>query len=94
MRLLGLCVLGDNDQATRLGLEDMVTTGNKMIRNNYHFVKECVELGDIDIRRVPTELNPADPLTKPLSRQYCERLLPVLTGTGNHLPDLPAPARL
>ena len=89
-----VCVLGDNDQATRLGLEDMVTTGNKMIRNNYHFVKECVELGDIDIRRVPTELNPADPLTKPLSRQHCERLLPVLTGTGNHLPDLPAPARL
>lgn len=88
------CVLGDNDQATRLGLEDMVTTGNKMIRNNYHFVKECVELGDIDIRRVPTELNPADPLTKPLSRQFCERLLPVLTGCGNHLPDLPPPARL
>ena len=44
--------LGDNDQATRLSHEDIVTSGNRMIRNNYHFVKECVEEGDIDTRRV------------------------------------------
>ena len=31
--------LGDNDQATRLSYEDIVTSGNRMIRNNYHFVK-------------------------------------------------------
>ena len=30
--------LGDNDQATRLSYEDIVTSGNRMIRNNYHFV--------------------------------------------------------
>jgi hypothetical protein len=64
-----------------------------MIRNNYHFVKECIEEGDVDTRRVDTLDNPADPLTKPLNRQYCERLLPAMTGTGNGLPEL-APARL
>jgi len=82
---------GDNDQATRLAREALVTAGNRMIRNNYHFIKECVEEGDIDTRRVDMLDNPADPLTKPLSPQYCERLLPVMTGTGNGLPELPPP---
>ena len=86
--------LGDNDQATRLSHEDIVTSGNRMIRNNYHFVKECVEEGDIDTRRVDTLENIADPMTKALSRQYCERLLPVLTGNGDGLPELPQPAKL
>ena len=86
--------LGDNDQATRLSYEDIVTSGNRMIRNNYHFVKECVEEGDIDTRRVDTLENIADPMTKALSRQYCERLLPVLTGNGDGLPELPQPAKL
>ena len=86
--------LGDNDQATRLSYEDIVTSGNRMIRNNYHFVKECVEAGDIDTRRVDTLENIADPMTKALSRQYCERLLPILTGNGDGLPELPQPAKL
>ena len=86
--------LGDNDQATRLSYEDIVTSGNRMIRNNYHFVKECVEEGDIDTRRVDTLDNIADPLTKALSRQYCERLLPGLTGNGNGLPELPEATKL
>ena len=61
---------------------------------NYHFVKECVEEGDIDTRRVDTLENIADPMTKALSRQYCERLLPILTGNGDGLPELPPPAKL
>lgn len=85
--------LGDNDQATRLSREDMFTSGNRMIRNNYHFVKECVEEGDIDTRRVDTLDNLSDPLTKALSRQYCERLIPGMTGTGNGLPELPPPTK-
>lgn len=86
--------LGDNDQCTRLSQEDIVTSGNRMIRNNYHFVKECVEEGDIETRRVDTLDNLADPLTKALSRQYCERLLPWLTGDGDDLPVLPLPSKL
>ena len=86
--------LGDNDQCTRLSREDIVTSGNRMIRNNYHFVKECVEQGDIETRRVDTLDNISDPLTKALSRQYCERLLPWLTGNSDGLPDLPLPAKL
>ena len=86
--------LGDNDQCTRLSQEDIVTSGNRMIRNNYHFVKECVEEGDIETRRVDTLDNLADPLTKALSRQYCERLLPWLTGDGDELPVLPLPSRM
>ena len=38
--------------------------------------------------------NLADPLTKALSRQYCERLLPWLTGDGDEMPALPIPAKM
>ena len=61
-------ILGDNDQTTRWSIERMVTTGNKCIRTDYHWVKECVQLGDICPRRVSTENNISDIFTKPLGR--------------------------
>ena len=32
-------LLGDNDQATRWTIHGMVTTGNKTVRMNYHWVQ-------------------------------------------------------
>ena len=86
-------VLGDNDQATRLSREDIVTPGNRYIRADYHFAKECVELGDVCSRRVSTAENISDVLTKPLSRQYISRLRPMLTGYGESLPAPPPAPR-
>jgi hypothetical protein len=73
-------ILGDNDNATLLTREDHVTPGNKFIRRDYHYVKEAVTDGIICPRRVDTLSNIADIFTKPLSRQYIDRLRPVLTG--------------
>ena len=81
--------MGDNDQATSLAFEDRVTQGNKMIDLEYHYTKEKHEAGEIATFRCDTLDNISDPFTKALSRQYCERLIPVLTGTGGKLPPVP-----
>ena len=82
--------MGDNDQTTRWSIERMVTTGNKCIRTDYHWVKECVQLGDICPRRVSTENNISDIFTKSLAGQLFTRLRDMLIGRSP-LPALPAP---
>ena len=83
-------ILGDNDQATRWSIERMVTTGNKCIRTDYHWIKECVQLGDICPRRVSTENNISDLFTKSLSGQNFTRLREILIGRSA-MPALPPP---
>ena len=83
-------ILGDNDQATRWSIERMVTTGNKCIRTDYHWIKECVQLGDICPRRVSTENNISDLFTKSLSGQNFTRLREILIGRSA-MPTLPPP---
>ena len=53
-----------------------------MIKQDYHYSKEQLEEGIIDTRRVATIDNISDPMTKALSRQYIERLLPIMKGTA------------
>ena len=83
-------LMGDNDQTTRWSIERMVTTGNKCIRTDYHWVTECGQLGDICPRRVSTENNISDIFTKPLAGQPFMRRRDVLIGRSS-LPALPAP---
>ena len=86
-------MLGDNDQATRLSREDIVTPGNKFIRADYHFAKECIEDRLVCTRRVDTTQNIADIFTKPLARQPMQYLRPFLTGYGSELPAPPLAPR-
>ena len=81
-------LLGDNDQATRWTIHGMVTTGNKTVRMNYHWVQECVRDGIVDPRRVDTVLNTSDIFTKSLGSVDIDRLRPGLTGYGK-LPPIP-----
>ncbi len=69
-------LLGDNDQATRWTIHGMVTTGNKTVRMNYHWVQECVRDGIVDPRRVDTVLNTSDIFTKSLGSVDIDRLRP------------------
>ena len=39
-------MMGDNDQATNLACEDILTQANRYFRLEYHFCKECFEAGD------------------------------------------------
>ena len=82
-------MLGDNDQATRWATHGMMTTANKSVRMNYHWVQEAVEDGIVDMRRVDTNDNTADVFTKTLGKDVMTRLRPGLTGYGP-LPPIPS----
>ena len=83
--------LGDNDTATQLSNEDMITPGNKYFLPMYYYSKECVSRGAIiSTRRVDTKDNISDLLTKIVTRQDIDRLRGMLT--GNTTSFLPIPA--
>ena len=67
----------------------MMTTANKSVRMNYHWVQEAVEDGIVDMRRVDTDDNTADVFTKTLGTDVMTRLRPALTGYGP-LPPIPS----
>ena len=73
-------VLADNAQANRICREHFISPGNQYIHLSYHYNKEAVELGFVDIRWINTKLNIADLFTKPVSRQVFENLVDQLTG--------------
>ena len=73
-------ILGDNTQANRLCREQFISPGNQYIYQTYHFNKEAVELGFVDIRWLSTKLNISDLFTKPVPRQVLEALVKQLTG--------------
>ena len=45
---------------------------SKHILRRYHLIREIIDRGDVKICKVHTDLNIADPLTKPLSQQKHE----------------------
>jgi hypothetical protein len=57
----------DNNSAIALMKNPVFHGRSKHIDIKYHFIRECVERGQIAVRRVCTDLQKADALTKPLS---------------------------
>jgi hypothetical protein len=57
-------VIGDNITALKWASEDAVTPGNAHIRASYHWLKDTIRDGDIDLRDIPSLSNLADFLTK------------------------------
>ena len=57
-------VIGDNITALKWASEDAVTPGNAHIRASYHWIKDTIRDGDIDLRDIASVLNLADFLTK------------------------------
>ena len=89
---------GDNDTATRLSYDLMVTTGNRFYMLEYHHCKEAVRRGISLPCRIDTHLNIADPMTKVVSNQTLSKLGPMMRGydtQGVPTPeDPPAPCDL
>ena len=73
-------VYGDNAQANTLCQEDIVTSGNMYIYLPYHWNKEAVELGFVQIQDIRTALNVADLFTKPLPVQKIRILASQMLG--------------
>lgn len=73
-------MLGDNDAATTLCRNDIVTPGNCWYRTSLMFNKERFEGFDIDPARVDTKLNYADGQTKSVPRQVIDAHVPAIKG--------------
>jgi len=73
-------VYGDNLQANKLCVEDFVSTGNQYIYLPYHFNKEVVQAGLVDVRFVRSAFNLADLMTKPVSKGVLDKLLMIFCG--------------
>ena len=58
----------DNEGAVALAKEPRDHGRSRHIDRKYHFIRHRVEEGQIVIKRISSEDNPADPLTKALSR--------------------------
>ncbi|KAK9215471.1 hypothetical protein WN944_007476 [Citrus x changshan-huyou] len=80
-------LLGDNMSALHLTKNSLFHARTKHIEIGYHFVREKVAQGSLDIKHVPSHQQMADVFTKPLSKQ------PFLTlrhKLGVHCIDLPS----
>ena len=58
----------DNTGAIALARESRFHKRTKHIKRRFNSIRDQVKEGDIEICKIHTDLNVADPLTKPLSR--------------------------
>ena len=73
-------VYGDNDAATQLAREDILTIQNRYYAKDAHFSKKAFQHGLTNPVRVPGTENLADGLTKALPRAAIDKLTPMLKG--------------
>ncbi|GJT72270.1 retrotransposon protein, putative, ty1-copia subclass [Tanacetum coccineum] len=59
----------DNSAALIIANELGVQKGAKHYQRRYHYVRECIELGEINLLKVHTDNNLDDPFTKALSKE-------------------------
>ena len=76
-------VLEDNQSTISISKNDIYHHRTKHIDIRYHFTRDCVENGDIELRHCKTEHMVADMLTKPLPRQRFQTLRLQLLGHGS-----------
>ena len=65
----------DNNRAIAQAREPRSHQKSRHILRRFHLIREIVERKDVQISKVHTDDNLADPLTKPLSQQKHERHL-------------------
>lgn len=63
----------DNEGAEALAQNPSHHSRTKHIHARYHFIRECIEAGDVRVLHVSTKDMLADMLTKPLARVLLER---------------------
>jgi hypothetical protein len=84
-----LPILADNVQANNLCKEDIVTKGNMYINVTYHYNKEQVNAGEVDIFYINTHSNTSDPYTKGLGPVKEEGFRPALCGYDRRVYEHP-----
>jgi hypothetical protein len=77
-------IFQDNQGSIRLAHNPVFHGRTKHIEVQYHYTRECVVNGQVDVCYVPTDENPADALTKVLDNVKFKKHLPRLMG-GHHI---------
>lgn len=67
-------ILEDNQGAIAIAKNPVDHSRTKHIDIRYHYIRECVQNGQIQLQYCPTEDMKADILTKPLAKQKFEYL--------------------
>jgi hypothetical protein len=65
-----LALLGDNQGFIALGKNPEFHKHTTHIKHRYHFIREAVESGDVELGFVPTQQMVADVLTKALTQEH------------------------
>lgn len=68
-----ICLYCDNNGAIAQAKEPRSHQKTKHILRKYHIIREIVQRGDVNLCKVHTDANIADPLTKPLPQPKYER---------------------
>ena len=64
----------DNSAAVTFANEPGVMKGARHFPRRYHYVREQVDIGEINLLKIHTDNNLADPFTKALSKEKLTRL--------------------
>ncbi|KAJ9544952.1 hypothetical protein OSB04_024659 [Centaurea solstitialis] len=66
---------------------------SRHVLRKYHLIREIIGRGDVRIRKIPTDENVADPLTKPLARVKHEEVefTIILVSGASSIPEAPDP---
>lgn len=82
-------VLADNAQANNLCKEDLVTKGNMYFNVAYHYNKEQVKAGEVQVYYIRTHGNSADATTKALGPVKTSAFRQPLTGRDRRVYETP-----
>ena len=77
MEATSTVILEDNQGAIAIAKNPVDHSRTKHIDIRYHYIRECVRNGQIELRYCPKNDMKADILTKPLTKQSVNRLFAV-----------------
>ena len=73
-------IKGDNQGAISLVKNNIIQARTKHIDIRFHYIRYCYRNGQIDVVYIPTELNVADVMTKPVCKQKLDHFKVLLLG--------------
>ncbi len=68
-------ILEDNTGAIKWAANDGMSSGRRHIRVQYHYIVQEIRDGNVFVRQIKSEDNPADGLTKPLRADLFRRFI-------------------
>ena len=74
----------DNQDAINLAKNPMYHKMSKHIQVRYHFIRDEIRSGKIELQYVPTEDNATDIFTKPVTKLKLERFKTFISGPGKY----------